>query len=53
MARFHPSLWNATDFGPSMPKRDKPWWSLDHGPLHVIMLSSEHDVSNHSEQHGS
>ena len=33
------------------PTDDATWWSLNYGPIHFSMLSSEHDFSLNSEQY--
>ena len=57
------SVWNGTDSGGECgvpyehrfkmptPAMDQPWWSLNYGPIHFTMMSTEHDFQVGSKQY--
>jgi hypothetical protein len=57
------SMWNGTDSGGECgvpyehrfqmptPAVDHPWWSLNYGPVHFTMMSTEHEFHVGSAQH--
>lgn len=51
--RFHPTMWaRAPDGGSTaMPKGDEPWYAFDYGPLHIVMISTEHAFDATSAQY--
>ena len=39
-----------TYFPMPVPAKDKPWYSIEQGPVHFTVISTEHDWSQNSEQ---
>lgn len=39
-----------TYFPMPTPAKDKPWYSIEQGPVHFTVMSTEHDWSTDSEQ---
>lgn len=50
--RFHPTMWQtaADPTSTSVPKKDQPWYAFNYGPLHVVMISTEHAFDHDSAQ---
>ncbi|THG04886.1 hypothetical protein TEA_010127 [Camellia sinensis var. sinensis] len=40
-----------TYFPMPTPAKDKPWYSIEQGPVHFTVISTEHDWSQNSEQY--
>ncbi|KAH7570584.1 hypothetical protein JRO89_XS05G0140200 [Xanthoceras sorbifolium] len=40
-----------TYFPMPIPAKDKPWYSIEQGPVHFTVISTEHDWSQDSEQY--
>ncbi|GAB4841322.1 hypothetical protein Ancab_022048 [Ancistrocladus abbreviatus] len=40
-----------TYFSMPTPGKDKPWYSIEQGPVHFTLISTEHDWSPNSEQY--
>ncbi|PSS26490.1 Inactive purple acid phosphatase 27 precursor [Actinidia chinensis var. chinensis] len=40
-----------TYFPMPVPAKDKPWYSIEQGPVHFTVISTEHDWSQNSEQY--
>ncbi|XP_040364859.1 probable inactive purple acid phosphatase 27 [Rosa chinensis] len=40
-----------TYFPMPTPAKDKPWYSIEQGSVHITMISTEHDWTKNSEQY--